>query len=197
MAKKGRNVTLVSSRASHPSYNDKLPDMGLSNYYAYNCENIKGVMVNGAQIEYGFNVKRIWSWLVFELRLLFWGYFQAKEKPDAVIVSSLSILTFLSGIILKRKYKCSLIVEVRDIWPLTIIESKKWKSTNLFIKFLSFVEKAGYRNADAIVGSMPNLREHVKNVLPESADKVFYVPMGYDQEFIYESQSDAAHAEFF
>ena len=197
MAKKGRKTTLISSRSSHSSYHERLPDIGFKNQYNYKCEDVEGVMLNGPFIRYGFNFKRILSWIIFEFRLLYWSFFKANEKPDVVIVSSLSILTFLSGIILKRKYKCKLIVEVRDIWPLTIIESKNWSSKNFFIQFLSFVERKGYKNADAIVGTMPNLKEHVKNIIPSCADKVYYIPMGYDPEFTYQLNEEDPYENFF
>lgn len=165
----------------------------------YNCEGVNVVLMDGADhIEYGFNYKRILSWILFEFRLLYWCYFQTKEKPDAIIVSSLSILTFLSGVILKRKYNCKLIVEVRDIWPLTVIESKGWSKNNPFIWFLSYVERKGYRSADAIIGTMPNLKEHVINVCPGSEHKVHYQPMGYDPDFNYGSAAQTdSFADFF
>lgn len=197
MAKMGRKLTLISSRSSHSSYYERLPNIGFKNQYYYKCEGVDGVMLNGPHIKYGFNLKRILSWLIFEFRLLYWSFFKAKEKPDAIIVSSLSILTFLSGVVLKIKYKCKLIVEVRDIWPLTIIESKNWSRKNPFIQFLSFVEKTGYKNADAIVGTMPNLKEHVKEVMPSHAHKVHYIPMGYDPEFAYQLHSDDPYESFF
>ncbi|HRO47712.1 glycosyltransferase family 4 protein [Agriterribacter sp.] len=182
MAKKGRKVTLVSSRAAKSSNYGQSPDIGLKNQYYYKCEGVQGVMLNGADIKYGFSIKRILSWFIFEIRLLYWSFFKAKEKPDVVIVSSLSILTFLSGIVLKRKFKCKLVVEVRDIWPLTIVEVKKWNRKNIFIQLLSYIEKKGYRNANTIIGSMPNLKEHVKQISPSDADKVHCVPMGYDPD---------------
>lgn len=197
MAKKGRKAILISSRSSHSSNYEQLPEIGFRNEYYYNCEGVDGVMLNGAHIKYGFNLKRIFSWLVFELRLLYWSFFKAKEKPDVIIASSLSILTFLSGALLKKRYKCKLVVEVRDIWPLTIIESKKWSSKNPFIRFLSFVERAGYKHADAIVGTMPNLKEHVKEVAPSCAGKVRYIPMGYDPEFTYRFNDNDPYEAFF
>ncbi len=197
MAKKGRKATLISSRSSHSSNYEQLPVIGFKNEYYYQCEGVNGVMLNGAHIKYGFNLKRIFSWLVFELRLLYWSFFKAKEKPDVIIASSLSILTFLSGTLLKKWYKCRLIVEVRDIWPLTIIESKNWSSKNPFIQFLSFVEKTGYKNADAIVGTIPNLKEHVAKVVPSCAGKVHYIPMGYDPEFSYRFNGSDPYEAFF
>ncbi len=197
MAKAGRKVTLVSSRAAKSSHYDQSPDIGFKNQYYYKYEGVEGVILNGTDIKYGFNIKRILSWITFEIRLLYWSLLKAKEKPDVIIVSSLSILTFLSGIVLKRKFKCKLVVEVRDIWPLTIVEAKKWSRKNLFIRLLSFVEKKGYRNADTIIGTMPNLKEHVEHVSQPDAHKVHCVPMGFDPEFAADIEAKDPYESFF
>lgn len=177
---KGHNTTLISSCSATLRQHPKL---GFKNHLNYQDEELNCVLVNGPKIKLGFNLKRILSWLVFELRFLFYALFYKKEKPDIIIVSSLSILTFLSGSILKKQFKCKLICEVRDIWPLTIIETKNWSERNIFIKFLTYIEYIGYKNADIIIGSMPNLKEHVEHVNPKFKHKVYHVPMGYDPVF--------------
>ena len=100
-------------------------------------------------------------------------------NPDVVIVSSLSLLTVFNGYWLKCKYGCKLIFEVRDIWPLTIIEEGGFSSWNPFVMMLAWAEKFGYRHADIIVGTMPNLAEHVTTVMgrPMNCE---CVPFGYD-----------------
>jgi glycosyltransferase involved in cell wall biosynthesis len=47
--------------------------------------------------------------------------------------------------------------------------------------FIGFVEKFGYRNSDLIVGTMPNLQEHVNNI-GFSNKPVFCSPLGFDPE---------------
>lgn len=180
MVKEGMNVTLITSRSNGNKNN---PVFHCRNQKYNLSEGINIITLNGPIINLGFNVKRIFSWIVFELRLLYWAVFKSKEKPEVIIVSSLSLLTFLSGVFLKKRFKCKLICEVRDIWPLTIIETKKWSERNLFIRFLSYIERKGYKHADKIIGTMGNLKEHVANVNVEFANKVEYIPTGYDSEF--------------
>ena len=102
----------------------------------------------------------------------------------------MSLLTFLSGCILKRYYKCKLICEVRDIWPLTLIVLQNWNRNNLFISLLGSIERLGYKNADKIIGTMPNLIEHVVSINPDYASKVVYIPTGYDPDFYSEPNDD-------
>ena len=129
--------------------------------------------------------RRILSWIDFELKLLLMPT-KKVVKPDVVICSSLSLFTILNGYVFKKRFKCKLIFEIRDIWPLTIIEEGGFKSWNPFVLFLAWVEKFGYRKADIIVGTMPNLSEHVKSICGEELN-CHCVPFGYDSA-LYDKQ---------
>jgi glycosyltransferase involved in cell wall biosynthesis len=124
------------------------------------------------------SVRRILSWLHFEWRLL-WLPKHDLPRPDVIVVSSLSLLTVLNGLWWRARYKCRLVFEVRDIWPLTITEEGGFKVSNPFVRGLGLIERLGYKYADAIVGTMPNLAEHVQQVL--GYPKMTHcIPMGVD-----------------
>jgi glycosyltransferase involved in cell wall biosynthesis len=131
---------------------------------------------------------RILSWFHFEWNLL-WLKKNFFSKPDVIIVSSLSILTIINGYFLKKKYKCKLVFEIRDIWPLTLTEEGGFSSYNPAIILLQFLEIWGYKKSDLIIGTMPNLSEHVKNVIGSTIRAVHCIPMGVDLEFIKNTQS--------
>lgn len=124
---------------------------------------------------------RILSWIDFE-----WGLWRlpkdAFPAPDVVIVSSLSLLSILNGILLQQRYGCRLVFEIRDIWPLTIVEEGGYSKRNPFVMALGLVERLGYRKADAIVGTMPNLVEHVDEQVGQHHGPVHTIPMGFDTE---------------
>lgn len=125
------------------------------------------------------SARRILSWLDFEWRL--WRMPKGGlPRPDAVIVSSLSLLTVLNGFWLRRKYRCRLVLEIRDIWPLTITEEGGFSRWNPLVVGLGVIEWLGYRYADEVVGTMPNLGEHVQRVLGQRRD-VHCIPMGVDE----------------
>lgn len=129
---------------------------------------------------------RILSWLEFEWRL--WRLPKdGLPRPSAIIVSSLSLLTIFNGLLLRWRFGCRLIFEVRDIWPLTIIEEGGFSPKNPFVAALQWVEKMAYRKADAIVGTMPNLVEHVSNLVRTNAP-VTCIPMGVAPDLIEDHQ---------
>ena len=148
--------------------------------------NLRYIYIDSFKYKKTNSISRIISWLDFEMKLLF----QKKNnlpKPDVVIVSSLSLLTIINGLIMKKKYSCKLFFEVRDIWPLTLTEEGGFRNKNPFIFFLNILELIGYKYSDHIIGTMPNLGEHVKNILGYSRE-VTCIPIGFNNEEINKSK---------
>jgi len=132
--------------------------------------------------------QRIVSWLHFEWRL-FRLDTSKLPAPDVLIISSLSLLTVLNGLLLKRRHRVRMVFEVRDIWPLTLVEEGGFKPGNPFVRALGWIERLGYRRADVIVGTMPGLVNHVREVLGEERE-VHCIPMGYASRVVSAEQPD-------
>ncbi len=169
---KGYQSVVISSennyrlRFKKPTHNTKVQ----------NLEGIKLIRLNVFKYSKAKSILRVVSWLHFELSLLLLNKTKL-PTPSVIIVSSLSLFTILNGILLKKKYKSKLIFEIRDIWPLNLTEEENFNTKNPLIMFLGWIEKWGYENSDIIVGTMPNLGEHVKNILGY-AKHVECIPMG-------------------
>jgi len=177
LAKEGFDVTLISSRSSGIK-GSKVKGIGRKT----RIEGFNHVLINGPEIKLGINLKRILSWVYFETLLFISPIFIKYKKPDIIIVSSLSLLTIITGFLFKKIYNSKLIFEVRDIWPLTLMELKNISSKNIFIFILRSIEKFGYKRSNFIVGTMPKLDEHIKNSIKNKFN-FKYIPMGYDPEF--------------
>lgn len=179
MAKKGHNVTVITSDSN--IFSDilyKLKErLKIDTYDQLSIYWLKTIKYKVPK-----SFLRIISWFHFELNLLFLNKKKLK-KPDVIIVSSLSLLTIINGLFLKKKYKCKLIFEIRDIWPLTIVEEGNFSKYNPFVQFLSLIEYIGYRYSDAIVGMMPNLIEHVENIVGYKP-LVKCIPIGFDESIL-------------
>ncbi len=154
-------------------------------YQSRKEENLEMATLNGPKIDLGFNVKRLWSWLVFEMRLFQFRRKIKAFKPDIIIVSSLSILTFLSGVLLKKFLKVPLVIEIRDIYPLTLVEIGGYSVYNPIVLFLKWVEKMGYRHADLIMSTLPNVKEHIETVIKKPFN-FYWMPMGIDPNYFVE-----------
>ncbi|MDZ3831668.1 MAG: glycosyltransferase family 4 protein [Sphingopyxis sp.] len=178
MARKGHHCILFTSNSHHlierPGFDG-----------SHRTEQVEGVEIcrlKALKYRGAKSLGRILSWFHFEWRL--WRLpKKGFRKPDTVIVSSLSLLTIFNGLFLRRRYGCRLIFEVRDIWPLTLIDEGGFSPRNPLVAALGMVERLAYRRSDAIIGTMPNLAQHVVEQIGPSPP-VYCVPMGLSQERI-------------
>jgi glycosyltransferase involved in cell wall biosynthesis len=181
MKRAGRNPVLITSDSHHRATIARLPKV-------YTCEIVEGCEIWWIRtLKYSTTVslRRVLSWLDFEIKLFLMPK-APLPKPDVIVVSSLSLLTILNGLLLRRKYRCKLVFEVRDIWPLTMVEEGGFSRFNPFVLLLGWVERLGYRKADCVVGTMPNLAEHVENVAGAGI-RCECIPFGFNPE-IFERQ---------
>jgi glycosyltransferase involved in cell wall biosynthesis len=203
LAKLGYTCLIFASNSSEYS---QTPDMKVS-YQKEMQDGLSFWWVRTLKYVGARSLKRILSWLHFEWRLLLMPKSDL-PKPDVIVVSSLSILTIFNGFILRKIFGCKLIFEVRDIWPLTLTEEGGFSKANPFIFCLSLVEKLGYKYSDSIVGTMPNLSEHVARVLGykravscvpmgldiDRTDEILPLPAGYKENYLPDNSFLVAHA---
>jgi glycosyltransferase involved in cell wall biosynthesis len=174
----GHKAVLITSDSNHLATPPKLHTPRLH-------ETVDGVEVHWLRTrKYSGprSLGRILSWFDFEFQV--WRLpLKTLPKPDVVIVSSLSPLTIFNGLRLRHRYGCKLVFEIRDIWPLVLTTVGGMSPRHPAVKFLAWVERLGYRRADLIVGTMPNLREHVVEV-SGSNKPVACIPQGLGNELL-------------
>lgn len=131
----------------------------------------------------GSKLKRVWSMLEY--------YRNAKkaaasfEKPDAIIGSSAHPLAALLAIRLGKKYRCRAIVEVRDLWPESIVAYGIAGPHNPAVVAMRRLEKWLYKKADAVVFTMEGGYDYIveqgwEKDIPRA--KVFHINNGVDLE---------------
>jgi glycosyltransferase involved in cell wall biosynthesis len=162
--KKGNEVIVFTSNSSHLT--DKLPQFKGGRMLEV-IQGVKTVWLDVIKSKGSSSSSfRVLSWLHFEWKVLTTSK-RNIQRPDVVIASSLSILSIISGFLLARFYKARFILEIRDIWPLSAIQLGGYSPRHPFMWLLGEIERFGYRKADVIVGTMPNLKQHVKEVEPK------------------------------
>lgn len=122
---------------------------------------------------------KFWSNIIYTIRLFFLNLKQI-PKPDIVLVSSMPIFPIIIGQIFKKRYKSKkLIIEVRDLWPLTPMHLKGYSKNNPLVLILSWFEKYAYRKSDEIVSVLPNAYKHIDKISKNPA-KFHYIPNGIE-----------------
>ena len=180
LVKLGHQVRLFTGSFSHLLR--VLPKMVKSKFMEEQIDGIDYVWVKTPHYTGSKSLGRIIGMFqfIFNLFLLKKGKF---EKPDVIIVSSISPLPILNAYYWSKRYKSKLIFEVRDIWPLSLIELGGVSRFHPFVIFLQWIENFAYSKADKVISVLPNALEHMQNH-GLSPDKFVHIPNGIDCEEI-------------
>jgi len=117
-------------------------------------------------------------------------------KPDVVIGSSVHLLAVLAAYWLAKHYHAKFVMEVRDLWPQTIIDMGKLSAHHPIIKALQALERFLYRRAERIITLLPLAHEYITTCgVPR--EKVVWIPNGVDlSRFDSAGISDVGHEGF-
>lgn len=162
--KKGLNVTLINGSYSHIKTNKENKQQ--SNFKLQSLDDgldLLTIRVNTYASSFSFG--RFWNMLLFSLKLFFIPTKNLK-KPDIIIVSSTSLFPILNGYFFRKKFKGSkLIFEIRDIWPLTLIELNGSSQKHPLIVLLAWFEKFGYKQADWVTSTINHADDHIRKTI--------------------------------
>lgn len=127
-------------------------------------------------------IARILNMGAFLLQILVHARPLARRCKDGVVIaSSTYVLDVLVAYLIAKLARAKLVFEVRDLWPLTLIELGKVSSRSPIIRLLQSAADFGYRNADSVVSvlqsSEPYLRSH--GLAP---GKFAYIPNGVEMQ---------------
>lgn len=106
-------------------------------------------------------------------------------RPNVILGSSAHPLAALLAVRLAKNYECRSVVEVRDLWPESIVAYGVAGPRNPAVIALRWLEKWLYTHADALVFTMEGAYDYIKEQgwerdIPRS--KVHYINNGVDIE---------------
>ncbi|NBI08145.1 glycosyltransferase family 4 protein [Senegalia massiliensis] len=168
------NLTVLTSEPTYPN-RDLYKNISW-NKKDNNLENIEILRVQSFYNDYSSNkVKRIGLYLNFMIRGIL-DALKNKKKFDRIIVTSPPIFAVVIGVILKKRYKAKLILDIRDLWPDSVKELKLFKN-EMILKPAYIFEDIMYRKADKIIINSKGFIEPLKSKgLDEN--KIIYIPNG-------------------
>ena len=177
MKKQGHSPHIISASYSHLYH--KLPEIS-GKFTHENVEGIPYTWVKVRSYSGSQSVGRVLTMIQFMLRLFF---FPKKElqRPDVIMVSSLSPFPIVNAWLWSKRYKAKLVFEVRDIWPLSLIEIGGMSRFHPLAMFFGFFERFAYRKAEKVISLLPKADEHMVT-RGMKREKFVYVPNGFDPE---------------
>jgi len=128
--------------------------------------------------------RRVRNMVVFILRAWWLARKSSKlvpelGRPDVVIGSSPHLLTPLAAYWVARHYRAPFVMEVRDLWPQTIIDMGELSACHPITKALQILERFLYRRSERIITVLPLAHEYI-TACGISREKIIWIPNGVD-----------------
>lgn len=100
-------------------------------------------------------------------------------RPAMIIASSPHPYAWLAVHHLARRLQARAVFEVRDLWPLSLVELAGVSPGHPLVRVTGWLERRAYRNADAVVSLLPNTLEHMRDLGLDPA-RWHYIPNGIE-----------------
>ncbi len=102
------------------------------------------------------------------------------ERPDVVIATSPQLLVGLSGWWASRIKRVPFVLEVRDLWPESLVGTGVGNETSLMYRTIGKIASFLYRRADSIVVVTPSFRDHLVREWDVRTEKITVVQNGVE-----------------
>lgn len=174
--KLGHKVNIIAASFSHlrgkePNINGKITKEVIEgiNYFWLRTPRYKG---NG--------LGRVLNMMAFSLMLFMKKSKLIRDgKPGLVIASSPHPFIIFGARSIARSLNVKMVFEVRDLWPLTLIELGSISRFHPFVIFMHWTEKYAYRISDYVI-SLLSKSDTYMNEQGMARHKFFYIPNGVD-----------------
>ena len=129
----------------------------------------------------GNNLGRLKNMLVFTWKLR--RHYRAIEaqfgKPDVVLGSSPHPFVVLNLLHLKKVYKAPVLFEVRDLWPLMLIELGSLSPSHPLSMLFAWLERKAFKKCDRVISLWHTADDYMyKHGL--TPDRYYYLPNGIE-----------------
>ncbi|MBS5386572.1 MAG: glycosyltransferase family 4 protein [Clostridiales bacterium] len=183
LQKKGHTVKIFTSSKIHNTDINMIKDKSL--YREEMEDGVEYTFVRSRDYK-GNGLDRIFN--MMDLPFKTWKtmkMFYKKQKPDVIYTSSPDLFVAYFALLFGRKYKIPVVVEVRDLWPESIVVYNKISRRNPIILLLYQLEKWIYKRADRIIFTMAGGADYItEKRWSKKIDlkKIYHVNNGVDMD---------------
>jgi len=170
----GHTVTIVAASHSHTRFNQPKIEERITEEF---IDGIRYLWLRTRSYKPSGNIARAAN--IFSFVLQCWFRSLPIANAEMVICSSHYPFAIHPARKLARRFGARLVFEVRDLWPLTLVELGGASSKHPFIRLMQYSENYAYRIADRVVSVLP----FAKNYMVEhgmNKDKFLFIPNGID-----------------
>lgn len=176
---RGHKVVIISSSFHYSKYSE-LKEYDNKDYIKEDIDGIEWVWLKTPPYM-GNGVARVKNMLSYTHKAITILPTLNLPKPDIIIGSSVHLFAVYAGYRLSLRYKTPFVIEVRDLWPQTLIDMgiSKWHP---FILLLGWLEKFLYKKADKIITNLPYASNYISKFT--DSHKVEWISNGVDSSSV-------------
>lgn len=127
----------------------------------------------------GNSIGRVWSMLTFARRVMAWADGWPLVAPELVIGSTPHLFAAWAAERLAARYKVPFVLEVRDLWPDSLVEVAGVSPRHPLVLAFERLERHLYRRAQAIVTLLPGAATRLVEK-GARAETITWIPNGVD-----------------
>lgn len=161
LQKKGHNVKIFTSSKIHNTDINMIQDKSL--YKEQMMDGVEYTFVRSRDYK-GNGLDRIINMIdtPFKIQKAMKVFYKG-EKPDVIYTSSPDLFVALFALVFGRRHKIPVVVEIRDLWPESIVEYSGMSKKNPIIQILYQLEKWIYKKADQLIFTMEGGKDYIKD----------------------------------
>ena len=180
LVQRGHKVTIIASSFHYTKYEEMKVYEKNKNYLLESIDGINFIWFKTPSYN-GNGFARVNNMLNFMFGVINTIPKLNLNRPDTIIGSSVHLFAVYAAYNLSKKYNSRFIMEVRDLWPQTLIDMgiSKWHP---FILLLAWLEKFLYKKSDLIITNLPKAHIYIEKFVP--SDKIVWISNGVDMSNI-------------
>jgi glycosyltransferase involved in cell wall biosynthesis len=176
LVKKGHRVTFFAAGFSHYKF-EEIRLKGGESWREELCNGVRFVWIKTPPYRTN-NWRRAYNLCSFAGRA-YWNARRRQEVPDLVIGTTFHPLSSLCAYCISVSKGRPFVFEVKDLWPLTMIEFGKLSSKSPLAVILRFLEKFLARRASKIMTTLPGVGDYYAKLgIPK--EKTVWIPNGLE-----------------
>lgn len=126
---------------------------------------------------------RFFNMLAFAQRVQSSDVVKGISRPDVILASSPHLFAAGAGYRMARKFRVPFVLEIRDLWPQSLIDVGKISPQHPVVLWMKGLENFLYRRASLIITLLPGVPDYlIKQKVPPQ--KIIWLPNGVDLEML-------------
>jgi glycosyltransferase involved in cell wall biosynthesis len=173
----GHEVTIIASAFDHSSRTERHLRPG-EGWAVETIDGIHFLWIRTPPYQ-GNTGARVWNMISFAWVVLRGRATRGLATPDVILGSSPHLFAAFAAQCVASRRGLPFVLEIRDIWPETLVLLGGYSRWHPFIMLLAWMERRLYRRSGAVVTLLPRSGEHVVKCGGHDSS-LAYVPNGVD-----------------